>query len=149
VEACEDLGMARSTIETSILDWLGPRLGRWTVRASLDLQMGWVITLTHPASAGLTIETGTAVEVDAVETGRRVLAASNEIDIASAAPALEHTDLINGLRTVATMFHWESREVAAVAFLMFEHGHLTLDETAWFSGYEGVGAPMEPRSPLG
>ena len=92
----------------------------WTVDASADPQMGWVIALTHPASAGLIIETGTAVEADAVETGRRVLAASAEIDIASAAPVLEHADLVMGLRTVAMSFGWESREVRAVAFLMFE-----------------------------
>ncbi|MGD9999423.1 MAG: hypothetical protein AB7U39_21090 [Ilumatobacteraceae bacterium] len=141
--------MARSRIEAGIIESLGPRLDGWTVKASEDPQTGWVITLTHPASAGLGIETGTAVEIEALETGRRVLAASKEVDIASAAPALEHADLITGLRTVATMFGWDSREVAAVAFLMFEHGHLTLDETAWLSGYEGVGAPMQPRSPLG
>jgi len=57
--------------------------------------------------------------------------------------------MLLGLRTVASMFGWECREVRAVAFLMFENGHLTHDETAWLSGYEGVGAPMQPRSPLG
>ena len=85
---------------------------------------------------------------DGVGAGR-VLAASIEIDIASAAPMLEHAEMVSGLRTVASMFGWESREVAAVAFLLFENGHLTHDETAWLSGYEGVGAPMQPRSPLG
>lgn len=46
------------------------------------------------------------------------------------------------------MLEWESREVRAVAFLMFEHGHLNNDETAWLSGYEGIGAPMKAASPL-
>lgn len=141
--------MARSTVETRIIESLGPCLNGWTVAASIDSEMGWVIALTHPASAGLIVETGTAVEVDAVETGRRVLAASKEIDIACAAPVLQHAELIMDLRAVASAFGWDSREVGAVAFLMFEHGYLTLDETAWLSGYEGVGAPMQPRSPLG
>ena len=142
-------GVAGSTVDASIIKWLGPRLDRWSVDASVDPQTGWVIALTHPASAGLMIQTGTTDEAVAVETGRRVLAANAEIDIASAAPVLEHPDLILGLRTVATMFGWESREVGAVAFVMFENGHLTLDETAWLAGFEGVGAPMQPRSPIG
>lgn len=135
-------------VETRIIELLGPRLDGWAVNASLDMQTGWVIALTHPASAGLIIETGTAIEADAVETGLRVLAVSKEIDIASAAPVLEHADLIMGLRTVATVFGWDTREVGAVAFLMFEHSHLTLSETVWLAGYEGVGAPMVPRNPL-
>ena len=141
--------MASSSIEDAICEWLGPRLDRWTVEASADRQAGWVITLTHPASAGLIIETGTGIEGDAIGTVTRVLAATKEIDIASSAPALEHLDLLLGLRTVAKMFGWENLEAGAVAFLMFENGHLTLDETAWIAGYEGHGAPMRPRSPLG
>jgi hypothetical protein len=107
------------------------------------------VSLTHPASAGLIIPTGSDSVAEAIEIAGRVLSASTEIDIASAAPALEHAELLLGLRTVATMFGWGNREVGAVAFLMFENGHLTLDETAWLAGYEGVGAPMRPHSPVG
>ena len=74
---------------------------------------------------------------------------SDEIDVAASAPALEHADLLAGLRTIAAMFGWDNDEVRAVAFLMFENGHLTLDETAWVSGYIGGGSPMCPTSPMG
>jgi len=141
--------MTHSTVESGVIDSLGPRRDGWNVEASLSPREGWVIMLTHPASAGLNITTGTAVESDAITVASRVLAASIEIDIASAAPLLEHPEMLLGLRTVAGMFGWECREVRAVAFLMFEHGYLTHDETAWLSGYEGVGAPMQPGSPLG
>jgi hypothetical protein len=77
-----------------------------------------------------------------------MLGPSTEIDVASAAPDLEHADLISGIRTIAQMFEWESREVRAVAFLMFEHGRLNNDETAWLCGYDGIGAPMKAASPL-
>jgi hypothetical protein len=77
-----------------------------------------------------------------------MLGPSTEIDVASAAPDLEHADLISGIRTIAQMFEWEGREVRAVAFLMFEHGRLNNDETARLSGYEEIGAPMNAASPL-
>ena len=35
-----------------------------------------------------------------------------------------------------------------MAFLVFEHGQLDHDETAWLSGYEGIDAPMNTVSPL-
>jgi hypothetical protein len=107
-----------------------------------------VITLAHPASAGVITETGATDEAEAVAVSSRVLAASTEIAIASAAPDLAHADLISGLRTVAKAFEWDSREVRAVAFLMFEHDQLSLDETAWLAGYEGIDAPMRAVSPL-
>jgi hypothetical protein len=138
----------RSTVETKITESLGQRYDHWSVKASLYPDAGWVITLTHPASAGLIIETGSTDEDEAVAVGGRTLAASTEIDIASAAPDLAHADLISGLRTLAKAFEWDSREVRAVAFLMFEHNHLSLDETAWLAGYEGIDAPMRAVSPL-
>jgi len=141
--------MAQSVVEIGITESLGSRRHGWIVDASLSPVEGWVITLTHPASAGLVITTGTADASEAISFGESILAASTEIDIAAAAPHLQHAQLVAGLRTVATMFGWESAEVRAVAFLMFENGHLTLDETSWLSGYEGVGAPMQPRSPRG
>ena len=141
--------MTRPVIEARIADSLGQRLNGWNVAASIDPDRAWVIALTHPASAGLVVETGTAVEDDAVEIAGRVLEHSTEIDIARAAPVLLHAELVMGLRTVAAMFEWPSHEVKAVVFLMFEHGHLTLDEATWLAGYEGVDAPMQPRSPLG
>ena len=72
-----------------------------------------------------------------------------EVDIAAAAPKLEHPDLIAGLRTIAKAFNWDTLEVRSVAFLLFEHGHLTHDEAAWLSGYDGQNAPMNPISPTG
>ena len=141
-------GVTPTDVEIGIRESLRSRDDRWSVNASLAPD-GWKISLTHPASAGLIIETGTVVEHDAVEIARRVIASSTEIDIASAAPALEHLDLLLGLRTVAKAFGWQSREVGAVAFLLFENGLLTLDETAWLAGYEGIEAPMRPQSPHG
>ena len=79
----------------------------------------------------------------------QVLEHTEEIDVAAAAPTLEHADLLAGLRTIAAMHRWDSREVRAVAFLMFENGHLTHDETAWMSGYIGTDPPMRPTSPMG
>jgi len=140
--------VAPTDVEIGIRESLGSRDDRWSVRASLETE-GWEISLTHPASAGLIIETGTVVEREAVEIGSRIIAGSTEIDIASAAPPLEHPDLLLGLRTVAKAFDWESREVRAVAFLLFENGLLTLDETAWLAGYDGVDASMRPQSPHG
>jgi hypothetical protein len=140
--------MAGSAVKERIIESLGSRLDGWSVEASADPVAGWNITLSHPASAGLIIETGTTVEADAVETSVRVLTMSRELEIARAAPDLVHSDLVVGLRTVASAFRWDCREVAAVAFLMSEHGHLTLDETSWLSGFEGIGAPMQPSSPL-
>lgn len=141
--------MTGSAVEERIFEFVGSRLHGWNVEASTDPVAGWKITLSHPASAGLTIETGTSVEADAVETSVRVLTTSGEIEIVRAAPDLVHSDLVMGLRTLTLAFRWDCREVAAVAFLLYEHGHLTLDETAWLSGFEGIGAPMQRRSPLG
>ena len=137
----------RSTVEAKIMEALGERLDHWSIEASLD-SGAWVLTIAHPASAGVIIETGVTDDGEAVAVGSRILAASTEIDIASAAPDLAHADLISGLRTVAKAFEWDSREVRAVAFLMFEHDHLSLDETAWLAGYEGIDAPKTAVSPL-
>jgi hypothetical protein len=139
--------MTRPAIEARIVESLGRRLEGWNIAASMGSDGGWVVAMSHPASAGLHVETGTADEDDAVEIAGRVLEHSAEIDIARAAPVLSHAELVMGLRTIAAMFEWESREVKAVVFLMFEHGHLTIDEATWLAGYEGIDAPMQPRSP--
>jgi hypothetical protein len=138
-----------TVVEAKIVELLGRRGDRWTVEASPRRDVGWLITLTHPASAGLVIETGAREEVEAIDVGGRILADCTEIDIATAAPHLEHPSLIAGLRTVATAFEWSSREVRALVFLLFEHDHLTLEEAAWLGGFAGSDAPMEPVSPLG
>jgi hypothetical protein len=138
----------RSTVKAKIMESLRQCLDHRSVEASLDSDARWVITLAHPASAGLIIETGATDEVEAVAVGSRVLAASTEIDIASAAPDLAHADHISELRTLAKAFDWDSREVRAVAFLMFDHDQLSLDESVWLAGYEGIDAPMKAVSPL-
>jgi hypothetical protein len=147
--ACDDGIVEGGVVATKIMESLGPRLDRWRVESNLDIGGRWVITLAHPASAGLVLDTGSPNEGDAIAVGNRIVAANTEIDIASAAPDLEHADLILGLRTISKMFEWDNREVRVVAFLMFEHGQLNLDETAWLSGYEGINAPMKAASPLG
>jgi hypothetical protein len=101
-----------------------------------------------PGECRSRVETGAIDETEAATVAMHMLGPSTEIDVASAAPDLEHADLISGIRTIAQTFEWESREVRAVAFLMFEHGHLNNDETAWLSGYDGIGAPMKAASPL-
>lgn len=140
--------MGRENVESKIRATLGHRLDRWQIEASLDRFGQWVVTLTHPASFGLSIDTVTFDEDEAITRATSVVAASSEIPIASAAPDLQHADLVFGLRTVASMFQWDGREVRAVAFLLFEHGHLNLEESAWLAGYEGIDAPMKEVSPL-
>ena len=135
------------SVKAKIMESLGQRLDHWSVEATLDPDATWVITLAHPASAGVIIETGATDQAEAVAVSGHLLAASIEIDIASAAPDLAHADLIAGLRTISKAFEWDHREVRAVAFLMYEHGHLNHDETAWLSGYEGIDAPMRAVSP--
>jgi hypothetical protein len=142
--------MDARNVANRIKEALGPRRDRWHVEVSSDAVGRWVIALSHPASAGLMVETQATDDDGAVAAGIRMLAsASTEIEVATAAPELEHADLISGLRTISQMFKWDNREVGAIAFLMFEHGHLNQDETAWLSGYQGIGAPMAPRSPIG
>lgn len=147
--ACDDGIVEGRVVAAKIMESLGPRLDRWRVESNLDAGGCWVITLTHPASAGLVLDTGSTNEGDAIAVGDRILAANTEIDIASAAPDLEHDELILGLRAISKMFEWDNGEVRAVAFLMFEQGQLNVDETAWLSGYEGSNAPMTAASPLG
>jgi hypothetical protein len=81
--------------------------------------------------------------------GWTVTSSNDEIVIASAAPTLEHADLCLGVRTLSMAFRWHNREVGGVAFLMFEHGHLTESETAWLAGFVGLDAPATDVSPLG
>jgi hypothetical protein len=142
-----------STIAAKVIESLGPRLDRWSVEATRDRFGQWEVALTHPASSGIRFLTSTSDEAEAVAKVAASLATSptfdREIAIACAAPDLEHPDLVSGLRTISFSFGWDCRQVRAVAFLMFEHGHLTHDETAWLAGFEGTDAPMEAVSPLG
>ncbi len=107
------------------------------------------MVLTHPASAGLVLESIGADTDDTITAAANALHTITEVDIAAAAPKLEHPDLIAGLRTIAKAFNWDTLQVRSVAFLLFEHGHLTHDEAAWLGGYDGRNAPMNPVSPTG
>jgi hypothetical protein len=138
----------RPLVATKIVESLGSRLDRWSVEAARALDRRGFVTLSH-RRVPVSCRNRCAIdETEAATVAMHMLGPSTEIDVASAAPDLEHADLISGIRTIAQMFEWESREVRAVAFLMFEHGHLNNDETAWLSGYDGIGAPMKAASPL-
>jgi hypothetical protein len=138
----------RPLVATKIVESLGSRLDRWSVEAARALDRRGLVTLSHPASAGLLSKQVPSTKLRRPRWPCTCSGPSTEIDVASAAPDLEHADLISGIRTIAQMFEWEGREVRAVAFLMFEHGRLNNDETARLSGYEEIGAPMNAASPL-
>jgi hypothetical protein len=57
------------------------------------------------------------------------------------APPLVHRSLVLGVRTLVTAFEWTATEVRGVAFLLYEHGHLTREETGWLAGYVAADAP--------
>ncbi len=140
--------MDSALIPTEIEAWLG-ELGRgWTISASTDTDGSWTVQLDHPASAGKILETGAESERDALQIAKRWLEDDDELRIVAAAPALVHLDLCLGVRTLTLAFDWHNREVRGVTFLMYEHGHLTEQETAWLAGYVGESAPGRAASPL-
>lgn len=140
--------MEPDEVAVQIEEMLGPRLDRWAIEPTTNDRGEWEISLTHPASAGIVILTGRTNPAAAITTASESLNTMTEIDVASAAPSLKHTNLIAGLRTITKAFNWSTQEVRAVAFLLFEFDHLTEDEAAWLSGFEGDGAPMNPVSPI-
>ena len=141
--------MDGSNIEREIAASLGHRAIGWQISASVDEHGSWVVSLAHSASHGLVIETGQAEAAEATQRVIEVLTSIEEIETASAAPVLEHPDLILDIRGLAEGFRWDHREVGSLAFLMFEHGHITEVEAAWLAGYIGLGAPRQPVSPVG
>ena len=103
--------------------------------------------LEHPASAGVVLELRETDPAEAAAAATRILAAHREVQLAFAAPELTNPDLVMGLRTLTAAFTWSNLEVRSVAFLLYEHGHLTVDEAAWLGGYEGKDPPMTVTSP--
>jgi hypothetical protein len=101
----------------------------------------------HPASSGMVLD----LEVSDPKMAQQLdwFCGEREIAVASAAPPLVHPDVVLGVRALARAFEWPTREVKAVAFLMFEAGALSVDETSWLAGYVAEDAPMERVSPLG
>jgi hypothetical protein len=70
------------------------------------------------------------------------------VAVANAAPRFVHPDVVMGVQALARAFEWPALEVKGVAFLLFEAGTLTEQETSWLAGYLAEDAPMEPLSPL-
>jgi len=141
--------MRGEVIRGEVISWLGDRADRWTADASIDARGCWVVQLEHPASAGLTVETGAADEAEAARVAIRILTSNDEIEIAAASPTFDHPDLCLGVRALSSAFRWHNREVRGVSFLMFEYGHLSEPETAWLEGFIGTDAPASHVSPLG
>ena len=101
----------------------------------------------HPASSGLVLD------VDAsnprMTQQLEEFSRSREVSVANAAPPLVHPDVVMGVQALARAYEWPAGEVRGVAFLLFEAGALTVEETSWLAGYLAEDAPMEPVSPLG
>lgn len=106
------------------------------------------VEMEHPASHGLIFSVEGSTE-DPRGWLRRAIEESKEIAIVSGAPPLEHRRLVLGVRTLIQGFHWSSKEVRSLAFVLYEADALTIDEAAWLAGYCGADAPMSPQSPLG
>ena len=141
--------MPSNVVETQLATWLSANSVGWTVVASRDRRGAWLVSLDHPASAGLRIETGATDALEATRIAMKCIKAADEITTASAAPALEHRDLVMEVRTIAQVFDWHTDEIRAVAFMLFSHGHISRGEAAWMSGFLGHGAPRHPVDPVG
>ena len=146
---CQGVPVEAEGIERAIKDSLDLDAVGWHVVAAQDDRDEWAICLDHPASHGLVIETSTSTATDALRLALSILSSSDELAIVGAAPVLEHTDLLLGVRTLTQCHEWDNLEVRAVAFLMFEHGHITRAETAWLAGFIGRDAPRNPVDPMG
>ena len=108
------------------------------------------VEMEHPASHGLIFSIGGKGRTEDPRGWlSRALEGSEEIDIVGAAPALEHAQLVLGVRTLIQAFGWSSTEVRGLAFVLHEADALTEDAAAWLAGYCGVDAPMSRQSPLG
>lgn len=128
------------------------RAPAWAVTASITHAADspvFNVELEHPASQGLMFSIGEGSSDNPREWLRCAIDESEEIDIVSAAPALEHRQLVLGVRSLIKAFGWSTSESRGLAFLLYEVDALTEDEAAWLAGYCGVDAPMSPQSPLG
>lgn len=100
----------------------------------------------HPASSGLVLDIDSSDPHMAEHLGW--FCRQREVSVADAAPRLVHRDVVMGIQALARAYEWPAREVKSVAFLLFEAGALTEEETSWLAGYLAEDAPMEPVSPL-
>lgn len=120
----------------------------WNLRCESE-EGGYVMFANHPASTGLVIETATDDTDRAIRMCADTLQGSREVAIADAAPALDHAELVMGIRTLVTGFDWPAGQVTGLTFLLAEHGAVTAEEAAWLSGYVAWDAPMKPIRPDG
>lgn len=72
-----------------------------------------------------------------------------ELTVVDAAPSIAQVTLVKGLLNVAQGYTWGATEMRSIAFVLWESGCLTHDETAWLAGYVGPDASMTAISPLG
>lgn len=100
----------------------------------------------HPASSGLALDTDASDPQMTEHVGW--FCRQREVAVADASPHLVHRDAVMGVRALAKAYEWPAGEVKGVAFLLFEVGALTLEETSWLAGYIAEDAPMQPVSPL-
>jgi hypothetical protein len=129
-------------------DWLAAHASGWSAHVE-DQLAGRAVSLHHEASHGLVFDWNESGDDDPTDWILRALSNSAEVSIASAAPPLAHRDFVLGLRTLATVHSWDSRQMRSIASLLCEFGHLTDAETAWLAGWVGADAPkrvIDPRS---
>lgn len=130
--------MGETQIAAAVHEWLfDTGFGEWTITVEHGDQVGWVIRLDHPASAGLVFETARHEPDEAILVAVELLAGSDELRVASSAPSLDHRDVVAGVRALTLAFDWSRTEVRAVARLFEEHGLLTESETDWLSHWTG------------
>jgi hypothetical protein len=136
-------------IEDELVELASHKLGassRWRLTVERD-DRGFTLVAEHPASAGLVLETGT-LDRDLAASRISAWIAQREIGVADAAPELVHADTVAGVRVLAQAFDWPTVQVRAVAFLLYDAGVLTADETAWLSGFVADDAPMVATPPI-
>ena len=136
-------------IEDELAELASHKLGassRWRLTVERD-DRGFTLVAEHPASAGLVLETGT-LDRDLAASRISAWIAQREIGVADAAPELVHADTVAGVRVLAQAFDWPTVQVRAVAFLLYDAGVLTADETAWLSGFVADDAPMVATPPI-
>ena len=141
--------MAPVTLEEAVRQLradLQDRSPLWEVEVQPGLHGRVSVGCRHPASAGLAID----VDPNDEQHLLAVLAASSldEVRIASAAPTLRDPERVQSVRSLIKAFKWTQPEVRGLAFVLFEYGFLSEDETAWIAGFAAVDAPMRPVSPI-
>lgn len=98
---------------------------------------GWTVELTHPASHGLVLETGSGSVAEAIERARQWIDSTDEVRVAGSAPVLSHPDLVLELRGLAAAFQWEPHEIAGVVRMLESYEVIASDEANWL-------APRDP-----